>query len=201
MLQLTKNIDCHTLSTCWGSVRKFFSFIEPHQPLFSTISILSKAAYKSSLELNKPRSIKQTTSRIRIIHKIERERGIPINHNRALTYMLNKEEINQLHTRIALMQLLSLSFPHPGSNPWNSSITILGRAASIHHYFRYKDRESTNLRNGALGIFSVLGTGVSLFKQLGLIAEYTPLCHAIIGLSFVSMTIETGLMLKNWLSR
>ncbi|MBX7067604.1 MAG: hypothetical protein K1X28_10280 [Parachlamydiales bacterium] len=187
-----------TIQNTWGLVKNFFNYIEPYQPTFATFSILSKAAYKSNLRPTKERTIRNLENRLRVVKAIERDRRVPLEQSRAITYLLRKEATDQLHIRIALMQLASLGFQHPGSNFWNSSVTLFGRAASIEHYFKHTDHDPMNKIHGTLGIFSALGTGVALLKQIGVIAEYTPLCHGIIGLSFVSMAVETALMLKNW---
>lgn len=187
--------------TGWGIVKNFFKSIEPYQPAVATISILSKAAYKSNLRVIKEKNVRDLENRLKIIRAVERERGVPLTKSRAVEYLLQKEATDQLHIRIAIMQLGSLLFSHPGANFWNSSVTIFGRLASIEHYYKNLNEEPNNKLNAILGVFSVLGTGVALLKQIGAIEEYTPLCHGIIGLSFVSMAIETALMVKNWLGK
>lgn len=185
----------------WGLVKDFFKSIEPYQPAVATISILSKAAYKSKLRVVKEKNVRDLENRLKVIRAVEREKGVPLTKSKALVYLLQKEATDQLHIRIAMMQLGSLFFSHPGSNFWNSSVTMFGRLASIEHYYKHMDEEPTNKLNAILGVTSVLGTGVALLKQIGAIEEYTPLCHGIIGLSFVSMAVETALMVKNWLGK
>lgn len=183
----------------WGSTKDFFKSIEPYQPFVATLTILSKAAWKARSKKKVSAEIRDLENRIKILKAVHRDRGT--DGTRTIVqrkYQLNCAKTDQLHTLIASLQLGSLIFPHPGSNIWNSGNTLFGRISSIRHHFAHASLEPSNPMNGKLGTLSALGTATALLKQTGTIQEYNPLCHVIIGASFVAMAIETSLMIKNW---
>ncbi len=184
----------------FNAAKTFFKEkVEPCQPLVATITIVAKAIYKSRAKKQISEKIERLKGHLRLIHSSEeKDHFSPVIER--LEYQLKRTETDQIHTRIAFLQLFSLLFAHPGSNFWNSIITLIGRLFSIRHHFTHIEEDPQNKMNGVLGIISTMGTIAALLKQTGAIQEYPLICHAMIGASFISMAIEGSLMAKNWLS-
>lgn len=186
------------LNNLWGTTKELFKTIEPYQPYASTVSIFSKAIYKIRNRSEIEFKIAVSKSHIRSIDFAKDKEALSF-LVKSIEYQMDRAKADRRQIRIALLQLISLAFNNPGSNIWNSIMTLLSRFFSIQHHFSYTREDPTNKMRGILGLFSSLGTCATLLKQTGAIREYPPVCRAMIGISFISMAIESCQTARKWL--
>lgn len=179
----------------WTTTKDFFKWIEPYQPLAATLTILSKAAWKTKTTAQFARDIKKKKNKLTMLTNLQKATQRDCSHKIAeLKQDIQRKKDESLQSFFAIGQLGSLWYPHPGSNVWNSVNTLSARFFSMRRLNLRKAPLAT-----VLGLISAAGTAASFLKQTGMTGGQSPFHHVILGASFVGMALETGLMFKNWL--
>ncbi|MBS0625304.1 MAG: hypothetical protein JSS32_04570 [Verrucomicrobia bacterium] len=99
------------------------------------------------------------------------------------------------YTTMSLLQLPSLLFPHPTSNPWNHAMNFIQRTFSVNLAIK---KES--VFEVAMGAIASLGTLGSFLEQTGAIHEDNPVSDALIMGAFGVYLIESAITTYNLLT-
>ncbi len=187
-------------------VGSYIRWSQPYQPYIAAIKIIGTAAWKK----HTAKPIQKKIDRIGVTIQILKDKA---EANPAARRQIDKKilslraqkrelKLSLRNCSISLMDLPCLLFEHPGSNAWKSCTSLAGRICSIcHHASPMKKKPLCNAPLKAItqvgcGVISLLGTSVSLLKQVGAIEGTSGLSQGLVGAAFMIQGIETCIMVK-----
>ena len=175
------------------------------QPYAAMAKIVGSAAWKSKQKTVNQKKIHRHSLLVKILKtKVElNPLAKETIQKQILKLRAEQKELRlQLKKRtLSFFDLPCLLFEHPGSNAWKSCTNLAGRVCSLcHHLSRGAGRELlcktplTTVAQIGCGTISLLGTSLSLMKQIGAIEGTDVFSRALIGTAFAVQGIESCLI-------
>lgn len=174
-----------------GWKKRVFKKIEPLQPILSSLSIVGKIFWK---RLKKPKLHQE----IQDLKALLKRKKLSPQEKKKLEHTLLEKEHEKTISAMALLQMGSLAFSHPGSNIWNSVHSLTTRTLSLRYILQQAAHQPHLLKTSfdiTLSALSISGTAATLLKQLGAIDEENSGFHSVMIASFIGMGVETLLLL------